>query len=457
MNQLFISYSRKDIEFARRITERFETEGLETWVDWQDIPPSVDWMKEIQKGIEEADIFLYLVSPDSISSEVCAKEVEYAVANGKRILPVIVREFDTKTAPTTISHLNWIFFCRPQDRFDDAFAKVMESIHTDYDWVKVQRRLQVKALEWERNGSEDSFLLRGRDLQDAEAQLLVNGEKSPRPTDLQRAYVGKSRDVENAQLELQREKEKQLELEKSLGTRLRRSTYILLIIFTVAFAALYAWLYKLVTDLSLQSVTNQMASIVETGSAGIDGNQFQKLIDTYPTANTSVYSDPYWTLLESYLAAIKEFNTKVDPNMSLYAITGGAQKGEIMIIVDTNQESSYKDTYTLNDLTRPTILGMEETTSDTQIYQDESGSNITSCAPIIDHASHSVGALCTDFHVDIVYEVRAGVMKTLGIAFIFIYPAMIVLVLFATRATSRLLGRFKRKNQLNEDEFLSKP
>ncbi|MFT3894666.1 MAG: toll/interleukin-1 receptor domain-containing protein [Anaerolineales bacterium] len=94
MKQLFISYSRKDADFTRKLAERFEAEGLDTWVDWQDIPPSIDWMKEIQKGIEAADIFLYLVSPDSISSAVCAEELKHAIANGKRIIPVIVRDFE---------------------------------------------------------------------------------------------------------------------------------------------------------------------------------------------------------------------------------------------------------------------------------------------------------------------------------------------------------------------------
>src|SRR5215216_2317217 len=99
MKQLFISYSRKDTEVTRRITERLEAEGLDAWVDWQDIPPSIDWMKEIQKGIEEADVFLYLVSPDSIASQVCADELKHAIVNGKRIIPVVVSDFDAKSAP----------------------------------------------------------------------------------------------------------------------------------------------------------------------------------------------------------------------------------------------------------------------------------------------------------------------------------------------------------------------
>src|SRR6187401_1891858 len=101
MKQLFISYSRKDTEFTRHLTERFEADGLEAWVDWQDIPPSIDWMKEIQKGIEDANVFVYLISPDSISSTVCIQELQHAVLNGKRIIPIIIRDIDVRLVPAS--------------------------------------------------------------------------------------------------------------------------------------------------------------------------------------------------------------------------------------------------------------------------------------------------------------------------------------------------------------------
>jgi hypothetical protein len=201
MKQLFISYSRKDTEFAKQLSESFAAQEMDAWVDWQDIPPTVDWMKEIQKGIEEANIFVFIVSPDSIRSSVCAEEVAHAIKNGKRIAPVVAREVDMKEAPATLSHLNWIFFSRPQDKFEEAFEKLITAVRTDFDWVQTHGRLQVNALEWERSQKENSFLLRGSELKDAEAQLLVNSEKSPKPTALQREYVSISRREENIQIE----------------------------------------------------------------------------------------------------------------------------------------------------------------------------------------------------------------------------------------------------------------
>jgi len=149
---------------------------------------------EIEKGIEEADIFVFLLSPDSVVSKVCKQEIDTAIKNGKRLIPLVIRDIKGEEAPAELSHLNWIFI-RENDDFDSAFDKLLTSIKTDYEWVQIHRRLQVRALEWERRGFENSFLLRGRDLQDAETQFTANASKEPHPTTLQQEYLLKSRQV----------------------------------------------------------------------------------------------------------------------------------------------------------------------------------------------------------------------------------------------------------------------
>ena len=167
MISLFISYSRKDSEFARKLTEAFKSQKWEFWIDWEDIPPTVDWWKQIEGGIEEAAIFLFLVSPDSSRSTVCRQEIEHAVKNGKRLIPIVVRDVNGEEAPSILGHLNWIFF-RESDDFQIAFEKLTTAIKTDYEWVQVHSQLQNKALEWERSNQDTSFLLRGTELHAAE-------------------------------------------------------------------------------------------------------------------------------------------------------------------------------------------------------------------------------------------------------------------------------------------------
>jgi hypothetical protein len=62
MTDVFISYSRKDIAFARLLHEALIENGLETWIDWQDIPPSADRLDEILQSIAEADAYVSIIA-----------------------------------------------------------------------------------------------------------------------------------------------------------------------------------------------------------------------------------------------------------------------------------------------------------------------------------------------------------------------------------------------------------
>lgn len=204
MSSIFISYSRNDIELARKVVEALAGNDLDTWIDWQSIPKGEDWKNEIDRGIEEAEIFIFLMSPDSAKSEICNLEIAHAVINNKRIIPIVIRdtnikEFVSEVSGKEISRRNWIF-CRDQtDNFDNAIRDTIETIHTDFDWVKYHTKLQVRALEWERGNYERSLLYRGKELETAEFQFATNSSKDPIPTDLQHNFVLKSRQATDRQ------------------------------------------------------------------------------------------------------------------------------------------------------------------------------------------------------------------------------------------------------------------
>jgi hypothetical protein len=191
MTQFFISYSRKDVEFARKLADSLSQLGFDSWIDWNDIPLTADWWEEIKKGIETTDTFLFLISPDSVSSDACQKEIEHAVQNGKRVIPLVVRNTTWESVHPAIAKLQYVFF-RPQDDYETALKKLDTAVRIDLAWVEAHRRLQVHALEWGKR-KERSLLLRGDDLRIAEEQLAASGQKVPQPTDLQRRYVLTSR------------------------------------------------------------------------------------------------------------------------------------------------------------------------------------------------------------------------------------------------------------------------
>lgn len=195
---VFISYSRRDKAFVQKLHAGIAAAGFKTWVDWEGIELTSDWWEEIQHGIEDADAFAFIISPDSLKSKVCHDEVEWAVHNNKRFIPIVFREPEpnSKLHPKIASH-NWVFM-RDDRELEANLPQLLKVINTDLNWVRDHTRYQKRALQWESRNRSNSFLLRGEDLLAAESWLAEgsrHGEQQP--TDLQIDYIQAGRTYES--------------------------------------------------------------------------------------------------------------------------------------------------------------------------------------------------------------------------------------------------------------------
>ena len=134
-----------------------------------------------------------MLTPDSIAYEVCGKEKTHAAANNKRLVPIVHRDVAADNVPKSLGELNWIFF-RESDDFEEATGKLISALDTDLKWVRAHTRLLTRAIEWNANGRNNSFVLRGDDLRSAERWLAEAGaQKERQPTALQTEYIIASR------------------------------------------------------------------------------------------------------------------------------------------------------------------------------------------------------------------------------------------------------------------------
>ena len=75
---VFVSYAREDAGFVQGLNLALAEHGKSVWVDVEAIPPTAEWRAEVEAGIESADAFVAVISPDSLRSEVCASELAHA-------------------------------------------------------------------------------------------------------------------------------------------------------------------------------------------------------------------------------------------------------------------------------------------------------------------------------------------------------------------------------------------
>ena len=78
MDQVFISYSRKDLEFVQRLANDLKAADFEVWYDLSGLEAGTRWGTEIQKAIEESQHFLVVLSPNSVQSDWVEREFLFA-------------------------------------------------------------------------------------------------------------------------------------------------------------------------------------------------------------------------------------------------------------------------------------------------------------------------------------------------------------------------------------------
>jgi WD40 repeat protein len=189
--EVFISYSRTDSDFARKLNDALQIQGKTTWFDQESIASGTDFQQEIYRGIETSDNFLFILSPISVNSPYCADEVGYAAKLNKRIVTVLHRPVDPATLPAALSSVQWIDFNRHNGDFYANFNELVRTLDTDRGHVRNHTKWSLRSLEWQDKGKNPDLLLRGTEFVIAETWLQDAQEhrKQPPATDLQKEFI----------------------------------------------------------------------------------------------------------------------------------------------------------------------------------------------------------------------------------------------------------------------------
>jgi len=116
MLDIFISYSRENQDIAKGLIQDLKSLEHKVWYD-EDLSGGKVWWDHILKKILECDLFVYVLSPNSLDSYACKSELSYAIALNKRILPVLVSDdVSINLLPSNLSIIQHVDY-RLQDKY----------------------------------------------------------------------------------------------------------------------------------------------------------------------------------------------------------------------------------------------------------------------------------------------------------------------------------------------------
>ena len=258
--RVFVSYSRDDLDFADQLSSALGLYGFACSLDRHSVSAGEDWKRRLGSLIAEADTIVFVLSPSSARSDICAWEVQEAQRLGKRILPVVCRPLEGEQPPQALASLDYIFF-HPERRtpgggFGTGLVRLVTALNTDLDWLRAHTRYLQRATEWDFGGRPANRLLTGRDIEDAKAWVSRRPKSAPEPTSLHLDYFKASeaeavtqQDVRRQQLSAiasaQAEREKALQraeeaLAQAEEARRRRARVRNLALAAVSIAAVVA-------------------------------------------------------------------------------------------------------------------------------------------------------------------------------------------------------------------------
>jgi hypothetical protein len=107
MQKIFISYSRKDTDFVRKLAGDFEKAGYDVWWDITDLRGGDDWVRQIPTAIETSQFIVVVLSPNSIASEWVEKEYTQALSLRKKIIPIMLTPCNVPFSLNTINYVNF--------------------------------------------------------------------------------------------------------------------------------------------------------------------------------------------------------------------------------------------------------------------------------------------------------------------------------------------------------------
>jgi hypothetical protein len=87
--RVFVSYSRRDISYVRRLVEHLTQAGVPVWVD-HDIEYGDQWKTVIRGQLDASAAVIVVMTPAAMASEWVAREVNYAKGRRKPLFPLLL-------------------------------------------------------------------------------------------------------------------------------------------------------------------------------------------------------------------------------------------------------------------------------------------------------------------------------------------------------------------------------
>lgn len=113
-NKIFLSYSYKDRPWVEEFATALKKEGINVWFDTHEIGLGENVRERLQAGLRSSNILIVILSVNSAKSPYIFFELGAAVADNKRIIPVVIDDISQENLPLPLIKYQYLRESSPE-------------------------------------------------------------------------------------------------------------------------------------------------------------------------------------------------------------------------------------------------------------------------------------------------------------------------------------------------------
>jgi len=176
---IFISYAHKDSELVFRVMDSLQDEGYRIWYD-DGIMPGSEWPENIAQHLDAASMVIAMITPNSMDSHNCRREINFALSRRKPFLALILEPTKMSLGMEMQLSAQHNIYLQNYSKWDDFIDKIL--VCEDLQPCKILQPAEVPVIEQKAQSPAEAVSVKEEPKVEIEVKLEpVQKEPVPKP------------------------------------------------------------------------------------------------------------------------------------------------------------------------------------------------------------------------------------------------------------------------------------
>jgi nucleoside 2-deoxyribosyltransferase len=126
---VFLSYSSGDKPWVSEFASALREAGVKAWFDVFELAPGERWQDKSQEALRDSSTLIIILSPTSVDSPRTFFELGAAVADKKRIIPVVTEDVDLMRVASLLRQFQFLRESSPREA-GRRVAEILEQVES---------------------------------------------------------------------------------------------------------------------------------------------------------------------------------------------------------------------------------------------------------------------------------------------------------------------------------------